>query len=263
MKAKPWHQDVRWRVAALVFATLLLVGTACWAWAMHQWQHQQAQASRQHTQAMAQSVAQALAQQLSRAVRLGIPLSELPGLPQHLQEALDKQPTLSGIAVHLPDGHTLVAAGTGASTAAQAHAPIAGVGEDAGTVQVSADGGPSSSLQQARGLALLGVLVLAGCVAGLAGLSVGARLERQRRLAWQQLDPGAAATPLGTARLGGADAHGPLALLYALAVGQGAVSDARQALQAQTQELLAVDFDGQMQVRIAAVWQRVDAAAPE
>lgn len=261
MTNEPWHRDLRWRVAALVFGTLLLVGVACAAWGLQQLQAQQTRAAQQHAQAMAESVAHTLAQQLGRAVRLGIPLDALPGLQPHLQQALQQQAALSGITLRLADGQPLLSVGTDSGQAV-AQAPIAGTGARqgpaAGSVQVNASGGRSASLQQARWLAVLCVLGVAALSAALAACSVGARLERQRRLAWQQLTQ-TGVPALNIDRLGLPVAHGPLALLQALAAGQNALAEAHQALEAQAQELLAVDFDGHMQARIEAIRQDANA----
>lgn len=258
---EPWHRDLRWRVAALVFGTLLLVGLACAGWGLQQLQGQQTRAAQQHAQAMAESVAHTLAQQLGRAVRLGIPLDALPGLQPHLQQALQQQAALSGIRIHLADEQLLLSVGTDSGQAV-AWASIASTGADhgptVGRVQVSASGGRSASLQQARWLAALGVLGVAALSAALAAFSVGARLERQRRLVWQQLTQ-ADSPGLDNDRLGLPVTDGPLALLQALAAGQHALAQAQQALEAQAQELLAVDFDGHMQARIEAIRQDANA----
>ena len=92
-------QDLRWRVGLWVFAVLVGVGSACAAWTLHGLRASGERAANQDVQAIAQSIGQTLAQQLGRAVRLGIPLDELPGVPPYLEATLKRQPVLSALAV--------------------------------------------------------------------------------------------------------------------------------------------------------------------
>src|SRR5690606_27419555 len=115
MKRDGWirlAQDLRWRVGLLVFGVLATVGAACALWALQDLRDNGARAAGRDAQALAHSVAQTLAQQLGRAVRLGIPLDELPGVPPYLHAALQRQPVLTHIAIEGAEGATLHAAGS-------------------------------------------------------------------------------------------------------------------------------------------------------
>ena len=259
-----WMQDLRWRAGLWVFAVLLVVGSACAAWALHALQARGAQAARADTQAMGQSVAQTLAQQLDRAVRLGIPLAELPGLAPYLQAARKGQPALAAIAVQGPDGRTLAAAGTappaadGGNPIDSVSLPIGRTDPAAGTVVVHTDSSAAlrGSLARAGAWAALAVVLTAGLAALLTGLGPGAQLERQRRAAWARL--GLASTADVAAPGGAAAAHGPLATLQALAEGDAQQQAARQGLADYAQELLAVDFDGQLRGSITRIQHSAD-----
>ena len=256
-------QDLRWRVGALVFGMLLLVGAACAAWTLHQLRASSAQTASQDGRAIAQSVAQTLAQQLGRAARLGIPLAELPGVPAYLEATLRRQPLLDSIAVLQPDGSTLHAVGQAPARddggvrveiASSSGAPV-------GFVRVGAEVATSlrDGLGRALPLAALAVFGLALVAALAAALGPGARLEAQRRLALARLHrPHAAELPSPE----GAGAEGPQAVLEALARGDEQLRDARATLNAYGRELLAMDFDGQLRAPIERILRQA-ASPPE
>ncbi|MCK9516902.1 MAG: hypothetical protein WCZ18_11235 [Ottowia sp.] len=257
---RAWHDDLRWRVGLLVLCVVLVVGGACTAWALRHLERASAQTAQQDARALAASVAQVAAQQLARALRFGIPLQELPGLPSYLQAALDGQPALAGMGIQLPDGATLHAVGRQAgATAPDVQVPIIDPGRAGGVqggfVWVRTDARNGASLQRARWQAWLGLLLIALLAAAVAALSIGRRLERQRRLLWQHL-AGQGAAPLQATQLGLSVAHGPLALLHALAQGEQTLRAQRQALDADAQELLSVDFDGQLRPRVERIRQQ-------
>ena len=81
-------EDVRWRVGVWVFCVLVAVGSAGAVWVLQDLRSHGTRTARQDAQALAHSVAQTLAHQLGRAVRLGIPLAELPGVPDYLDNTL-------------------------------------------------------------------------------------------------------------------------------------------------------------------------------
>lgn len=252
LRKGPLH-DLRWRLGGLVFAVLLVVGGVCAAWALQALGASAEQAARQDAHSIAQSEAQTLAQQLGRAARLGIPLQELPGVQDYLQATLGRQPVLSRIAVEAVDGQTLYQAGQGTATGAPAVrvAIASGTGGSAGAVAVRVAG--ANGLRQGQGQTLLqavaSVLGLALGAGLWAALGPGARLEAQRRaaLAWLRDGP----PPQLPTDL--ADAEGPQALLQALVQGEEQVQAAREEVQAYAQELLAMDFDGQMRAEIERV----------
>lgn len=253
---KPEHRrtldDLRWRTGLLVFAVLAVVGSACALWTLHELRQSGARAANEDTRALARSVAQTLAQQLARAARLGIPLEELPGVAPHLAATLAHQPALASLAVVLPDGRTLHAAGTGSmpADADGARVDIAFPGGSAGTVVAVAGSAAALShrLAQARLSALLAVLTLAACAGLWAALGPGARLERQRRTAEDWLDGKTATAAAQAAGQGGLQP-----LLGVLIEGDAERRAERDAVRAYAEELLAVDFDGTMRADIERV----------
>lgn len=265
MRAEPggFRQDLRWRVGALVFGVLLLVGAACTAWTLRELRASGAQAASQDGRAIAESVAQTLAQQFGRAVRLGIPLAELPGVPPYLEATLQRQPVLASIAVLQPDGGALYAVGQ--KTPGREGSPVqveiaaAGAAAPAGFVRVDAEAAASlrGGLARALWIAALAVLGLALAAALAAALGPGARLEAQRRLALERLrhpQAGDAPVPEGAA-------EGPQAVLEALAHGDAQQRAARTALQAYAQELLAMDFDGRLRAPIERILRQATPAS--
>lgn len=262
---KPEHgsgprHDLRWRVGGLVFATLVVVGSICAALALQAMGLNAERVARQDARSIAQSVAQTLALQLGRAARLGIPLQELPGVEPYLQTTLGHQSVLDAMAVEAPDGTTLYQAGRRASLAPGAQpvrVAIASGAASAGSVVVGVAGG--QALQQGQGrmlaLAAAAVLGLALCTGLWAALGPGARLEAQRRAALAWLRQGPPADPPRDLAV----AEGPQALLQALAQGNADWQAADEGLQAYAQELLAMDFDGQMRTDIERIVHRATA----
>lgn len=252
----PALQDLRWRAGLLAFAVLLVVGSGCALWALHELRIGGARAASQDARAMARSVAQTLAQQLGRAARLGIPLQELPGVAPYLAAALERQSALASIAVVLPDGRTLHAVGAKSApgdAADSVRVEIAAKKGVAGAVVAVAGGRAARPQSLARAQALSAAAVLALAVgAGLwAALGPGAQLERQRRAAWAWLGGGALADMSGLEVLcrGG----GLQPLLEALAQGDAEQRAAQEAVKAYAQELLAMDFDGLMREDIERI----------
>lgn len=239
-----------WSIGLLVACLTLVIGGASAWWSLQQWRVGAEQEVQQDVQAMAQSVAQTLALQIGRAVRLGIPLADIPGMPDYLERALTQAPGLALIAVQTPDGSTLHA--TRQKTATHAlHAEIQAQGQNVGRVVVStAPAALAQGIQRAYVLCALWMGVLSLLSGWLAMLGPGGRLERQRQLLRAGL--GAAALP-ASAELPDTN-HGALArALHALGEGQEQADEQEAAVQAYAQELLAVDFDHRLQGPIAAI----------
>ena len=91
-------QHLRWRLTLLVGALVACVGAACVLWLLWHVERSAAQAGVQEWRAIATSVAQSQARQFGRAVRLGIPLPELPGVQAHFEGVLQRQPVLAAMA---------------------------------------------------------------------------------------------------------------------------------------------------------------------
>ena len=248
--------SLHWPLGLLALCLTLAIGGAGALWSLQQLRTHTERDARQDAQAMAQSVAQTLALQISRAVRLGVPLADIPGMPAYLERALAQAPGLASIAVQTPDGRTLHSTSAGAATQ-QAHAAIQVQGDNAGRVVVgTAPAALAQGLTSAYLLCALLVLALGLLSGWLAARGPGQRLERQR----QQLQAGldGATLPADTALPD--TQHGGMArALHALAEGQQQVQEQEAAVQAYAQELLAVDFDQRLQAPVARI---VASAAP-
>lgn len=247
-------QDLRWRVGLWVFAVLVGVGSACAAWTLHGLRASGERAANQDVQAIAQSIAQTLAQQLGRAVRLGIPLDELPGVPPYLEATLKRQPVLSALAVEQADGTPLHFVGQALAPAGgTVRVPIVAGAAHAGFVVAGTKS--TAPLQGSQGQALwisaVAVLGIALAVALWAALRPGARLEAQRRAVLARLQQGRSDGLPPPEGRGHAD--GLQLVLDTLAQGDDEQRAAHAALQAYAHELLSVDFDGHMRAGIERI----------
>ena len=267
MPNNPAHSapPLHWSLGLLALCLTLTLGGAGALWSLQQLRADTERDARQDAQAMAQSVAQTLALQISRAVRLGVPLADIPGMPAYLQRALAQAPGLASIAVYLPDGSTLHTTPARASTL-QTQAAIQVQGHSVGSVVVgTAPAALVRGLSSAYALCALLVLALGLLSGWLAARGPGQRLERQR----QQLQAGLAAAH----RMDNADGpastalpdtqHGGLArALHALAEAEQQRHEQEAAVQAYAQELLAVDFDQRLQAPIARIVSGSTVAVP-
>ena len=256
----PTPTRLDWSLGLLALCLTLAIGAAMALWSLQQLHIATERDARQDAQAMAQSVAETLALQISRAVRLGIPLADIPGIPAYLARALAGAPGLASIAVHTASGDTLHS--TPARPLMQpVSAAIQVQGKEVGRVVV--DTAPAALTEHLhRAYALSALLVLAlGLLSGwLAARGPGQRLERQR----QQLQAGLNGATLPAATATDATlpdpSHGGMArALHALAAGQQQMQEQEAAVQAYAQELLAVDFDQRLQAPVARI---VAGAAP-
>ncbi len=251
MVNKPLH----WPLGLLALCLTLLIGGAGALWSLHQLRTTTERNAREDAQAMAESVAQTLALQISRAVRLGIPLGEIPGMPQYLQRALAQAPGLAAIAVQTADGQTLHTTArpkpSERNSTAPARAAIQVQGRSVASVVVmTAPAALRPGLRSAYGLCALLVLAMALLSGWLAARGPGQRLERQR----QQLLAGLSGVPLPPDTALPEPSHGGMArALLALAEGQHQLQEQEAALQTYAQELLAVDFEQHLQAPIAAI----------
>ena len=251
----PPQRGLHWALGLLALCLTLLIGGAGALWSLHHLRTTTERDAREDAQAMAESVAQTLALQISRAVRLGIPLGEIPGMPDYLQRALAQAPGLATIAVHTADGQTLHTTPlpklSERSSTPPASAAIQLQGRSVGSVVVTtAPAALGQGLRQAYALCALLVLLM-GLLAGwLAARGPGQRLERQR----QQLLAGlnGVALPADTV-LPDPDHGGMARALLALAEGQHQLQAQEAAVQTYAQELLAVDFEQRLQAPIAAI----------
>ena len=248
-----------WGLGLLALCLTVLIGGAGTLWSLQQWHANTERGTRQDVQAMAQSVAQTLAFQIGRAVRLGIPLEDIPGMPAYLQRSVALAPGLVSIAVHAPDGRVLHATPAGSAPHHESTA-IQVQGQAIGSVVVgTAPASRAQGLGSAYALCALLVLALALLSGWLAARGPGRRLERQR----QQLLAGLRGSRLPTDAALPDASHGGLArALHALADGQQQVHAHEAEVHAYAQELLAVDFDQRLQAPIAAIVASAALATP-
>lgn len=252
-----WWADLRWRIGALVFVAVCVVGSGCAAWTLHRLAITSADISRADAQSTAQSVAHTLAQQLARALRLGIPLAEIPQVDAYLHQTLQHHPALVAIAVHGEHAQTLHSAGPaihGSVTPNMVEVPVVVNGHQQASVQVFAESSYSvqQSLMQAQWLAVLATLGSALVAAGGAVWLCGRKLERQRREVLQHLR-GALNLPAEV------QPAGLQFLVDALKVSQSQHSAAQQVLDDYSQALLNMDFDGSMRADIERIVRKARA----
>ena len=249
------QRGLHWPLGLLALCLTLLLGGAGALWSLQQLRATPERDAREDAQAMAESVAQTLALQISRAVRLGIPLGEIPGMPNYLQRALAQAPGLAAIAVQTADGQTLHTTAlpklSERTTTAPLRAAIQLQGRSVGSVVVTpAPAALGQSLRQAYALCALLVLAMGLLSGWLAARGPGQRLERQR----QQLLAGLAGAALPAYAVLPAASHGGMArALLALDAGQHQRQEQEAAVQTYAQELLAVAFDHHLQAPVAAI----------
>ena len=233
----------------LALCLTLAIGTASALWSLHQLRTTTEREARTDAQAMAQSVAHTLAQQIGRAVRVGIPLADIPGVPAYLQRTLEQAPGLAFIALHTEDDTLLHTTSTSRSASDRVRAPIQVQGRTAGTVVVgTAAAALAQGLAWAQALCALVVLGLGLLGGWLAARGPGQRLEHQR----QRLQAGLHGARPPEPPPGASD-DGVAQALQALADGHQQAQAHDAAVAAYAQELLAVDFDQRLQAHIARI----------
>lgn len=248
-----------WSLGLLALCLTLAIGAAMALWSLQQLQIRTERDARQDARAMAQSVAETLAVQISRAVRLGIPLADIPGIPAYLERALASAPGVASIAVQTPGGDTLhTTPARPATQQVQAHIQVQG--HDIGRVVVgTAPAALAEHLNRAYALSALLVLGLGLLSGWLAARGPGQRLEHQR----QQLQAGLSGATLPTDAALPDPSHGGMArALHALAEGQQQMQEQEAEVQTYAQELLAVDFDQRLQAPVARIAASPIAAPP-
>ena len=237
--------SLRMRVALLGFAAVLLAGALAAFLMLSELQRRTDADALAGRQAMAESVAQTLAAQIARAVRVGIPLEQIPGVQEYFQHTLERTPDIASIALQMPDGRQLYAVGRQQPQAMQTTAIVV-QGQAIAQVATSTRLGQARDFFRPRLLAALSVLAAALLSGWLCYLGPGRR--------WQMREQRLLQGMRGDQALPASDREPADALeesLQALAQARQRGQEARAATEAYAQELLAVDFDHRLQAAIA------------
>lgn len=214
--------------------------------------------ARQDAGLLADSVARTLVQQFEKAGRYGIPFDRLPGVQGALQRTLDDVPGLATITLTNAAGATLNRVDrAGAVARDTVRVPIAVAGEPLGAIAIgTAPAELAAAFDTVRQVCAITTVLLALLAGIVAAMAAGALLDRRRAQLRDALAANAAGRfdhDLSAAALG----RDAVAMAFrALADGQAAQRERREAFDAYAQELLAVDFDGSQRELVAA-WSRV------
>lgn len=240
---------LKWRVGVLAFCITVGIGSVCTIWALQQLQASTQQQARHAAQALAHSVAQTLSQQIARAIRIGIPPQQIPGLDAYLQRALDQAPGLAYIALRAPD-NTSFSSTVVRPANDEIRADVQVHGQTAAIVAVgTAPANLIHGITLIQSIAGMLVFCMGLLSAWLALRGPGQQLECQYR----QLAAG----------LQGVKPSHPLRLYHSndalqqaldiLAERQQQRQEQEAMLHSYVQELLAVDFDHRMQLQISKI----------
>lgn len=241
------NSDLRHLVARLAFIAVFVSGAVIAMVMLAQLQQSAYQQARAGREAIAASVAQTLAAQFARAVRVGVPLDQIPGVPDYLQRTLEHTPHLASLALQQADGKPLHSAQR--QTPQQViQVPVIVQGQTVAQIAAGTQAVASLDFAKTYVLTALSVLLLALLAAVLAFYGPGTRWQRRHK----QLLAGLTQEQIVPVR----DRLSNDALeqaLQTLAQAQQQQMDAQLALNDYARELLAVDFDQRMRARIAAV----------
>lgn len=251
--------------AVLAFALTLLLAGAGAAWLVLREQSRLEESVRRDATEQAGAIARMLARQLERAVRQGTPLASVPGVEAELRRTLAVVPAVSAIALRDATGRALHEvrepdAGPGVTVAA----PIANGGSDpAGRIEVT-----TAPAALARGLGgvwiatFLAVLACAAAAGLTAAFAVGRVLQKrtERLASWLAAAARGEAVALPHLPPGG-DALARAE--RAFADGQADWQERQAAFDGYADELLAVDFDGDLRPRIAGIAREVHGSMAE
>lgn len=251
--------------ALLAFALTLLLAGAGATWLVLREQGRLQDSVRRDATEQAGAVARMLARQFERTLRQGTPLEGVAGAEADLRRTLAVVPAVSAITLRDATGRPLqevreAGAGEGVTVAA----PIANGGSGpAGHIEVT-----TAPAALARGLGgvwtatFLAVLACAAAAGLAAALAVGRVLQKrtERLAAWLAAAARGEAVALPHLPPGG-DALARAE--RAFAEGQARWQEREAAFDGYAEELLAVDFDGDLRPRIGNIAREVRGAVAE
>ena len=246
----------QWLLAALSFVVVACLGGAGSLWVVMHLQHQAGQAASAQTQAFASSVARTLAGQFEHAVNHGAPLKQIPRVDVYLAKIQRSTPGVSQITLKDEQGNTLAAAQNSAVEGnAVASVAIERAGQTVGSVSVQV-ATSAVGQQQTAVLWLLpaAVLAFAALTAGVVGWGLARSTMRAQALLTARLPQSTVLTPLADSDFVERPLDDPWqATLHCLLEGDAHLQDKLTTFENLAQEMLAVDFDGQLAPRIAAI----------
>lgn len=240
-------KDLRHLVARLSFFAVLIAASIIAVAMLTQLQQSAYQQAKAGREAIAASVAQTLAAQFARAVRVGVPLEQIPGVPDYLQRTLERTPQLASLSLQHVDGKPLHSVQR-QQPEHVVQAPIIVQGQSIALLAAGTQAVTGLDFTKTYALTALSVLLFALLAAALAFYGPGTRWQRRHDQLLAGLMQGQV-VPVSD-RLS-SDALEQA--LQTLAQAQQQQADTQQALNDYARELLAVDFDQRMRARITAV----------
>lgn len=255
---RAWLRDAAGGFLIVLVAASLASGILLW-----RLQDTVAAATQGQSRDLAASVGRSLGRQFVRAGQLGIPLDAIPAIDRSLDNTLAHVPQLAAITLTDAGGKVLGAAQrsrTGAPTAVATELAVGA--QRIGTLEVAA---APPVLRGSHADLLAGMLLLILPLALLGGLCTalhGAHLRRHRRRLREMLRtaPEDLVPPVPGPRPESRDILGQA--WHALQTTAARTAQRRADLAHQAESLLAVDFDGSIRPRLAALGIPLAAPAP-
>lgn len=256
---RAWLRDAAGGFLIVLVAASLASGILLW-----RLQDTVAVATQGQSRDLAASVGRSLGRQFVRAGQLGIPLDEIPAVDRSLDGTLAHVPQLTAITLTDADGKIL-----GAARRARAGAPTSvstelAIGERRiGTLEVAA---APPDLRGSHAALLTGMLLLIlplSLLGGLCAALYGTHLRRHRRRLGEMLRtaPEDIVPPVPGPRPDPQDILGQA--WHGLQTMAARTAQRRADLAHQAESLLAVDFDGSIRPRLAALGIPLSGPAPQ
>lgn len=210
--------------------------------------------ARNEVTAIGTAVAGALAHQFERAGNYGIPLDRLGGVPDYLAQSAEDVPGVARVVLRLATGEEVRPATEPADddpTRETVFAPIFAGGGNLGQVEVLTDADELTGALDGIAPTALALVAALAVLAGIAAaLLVGRPVDRRRAELLGHLRRNASGqlAPDAVPRLRG---RGELVRAFrTLQAGEAHAFETRAAVEAYAEELLGIDFDGELRPRI-------------